>query len=578
MPSTDSLSAVRRRQPAEIRSLMRADQPALPPSTRPQMQSPGASPSCWRPMDPDPMEMEPDAMAGDILSTRVLSYESRPVLQTPTSSGASQQQYDNLLDKILDGDDMECLKDRNPALWMRASDGDEYTGPSSGISTVSDLGLNWVRDNVAESDVLCETIQDIRNGILSHIRQPKCIPQDLPLALLTPSSSASTRDISQELPPAQAMAYVEAYFSTVQVLFPVLDRDVFLAQLAAVRAGQAPASTYSWQALYNAVLASGCRATLSEETAEAFKTSGREAWSYFQKALSFESRILHGATDLMAIQAVAVMTIFAQGLSSPQQLEYTLSSIASRLAQSLALNRHPPPEWDLTESEKRERNRVFWVIYCLDKMIGLRCGRPCVIYDKEVSCCFPRGVRVIQRGDDAYPMAPGGCPPFDFFLCFTKLSRIGGNVSRMLYSATALYTPSSRLVLRLNGLLEDLQAWVHSIPDDIRPGKHLNRMPDTQGLSRDQIVVLHASYYYVLCAIYRRFTPIFTQDSKSLEHLIDSKSHVSHIEAARCIALLTKHLDFESFSPAWYVSNLSDIQYPMLAPTRFVYWSFRLTL
>lgn len=559
IPSTDSLSALRHRRPAEIRSLMRADQPALPQSTIPQMQIPGPNPSCWRPMDPEPMEIEPVDMVGGILSPRV-SYESVQMPQTPTSPRDSQQ-YDNLLDKILDGDDIECLKDRNPALWMRASDGDEYTGPSSGISTVSDLGLNWVRDNVAESDVLCETIQDIRNGILSHIRQPKFIPQDLPLALLTPSSvSASTRDIAQELPAAQAMAYVEAYFSTVQVIFPVLDRDTFLAQLAAVRAGQSPAPNYSWQALYSAVLASGCRATLSEETAEAFKTSGREAWSYFQNALSFESRILHGATDLMAIQAVTVMTIFAQGLSSPQRLEYTLSSIASRLAQSLALNRHPPPEWDLTESEKCERNRVFWVIYCLDKMIGLRCGRPCVIYDEEVSSCFPRGVAVIQRGNDA-PSAPGRSPPFDFFLCFTKLSRIGGNVSRMLYSATALYKPSSRLVLRLNGLLRDLQAWVHSIPDEIRPGKHLNRMPDPQGLSRDQIVVLHASYYYVLCAIYRRFTPIFTQDNNSLEHLIDSKSHVSHIEAARCIALLTKHLDFESFSPAWYVFLLSSTIY-----------------
>lgn len=555
MPSTDSPSTVRRRQPAETRSLLRADQPA----TLPQMQIPGPNPSCWRPMDPDPMEIEPVNMAGGILSPR-LSYESGQMLETPTSSGASQQ-YDNLLEKILDGDDMECLKDRNPALWVRASDGEEYTGPSSGISTVSDLGLNWVRDNVAESDVLCETIQDIRNGILSHIRQPKCIPQDLPLALLTPSSvSASTRDIAQELPAAQAMVYVEAYFSTVQVIFPVLDRDTFLTQLAAVRAGQSPASTCSWKALYSAVLASGCRATLSEETAEAFKTSGREAWGYFQNALSFESRILHGATDLMAIQAVAVMTIFAQGLSSPQRLEYTLSSIASRLAQSLALNRHPPPEWDLTESEKRERNRVFWVIYCLDKMIGLRCGRPCVIYDEEVSACFPRDVGIIQRGMDT-PRAPAGSPPFDFFLCFTKLSRIGGKVSRMLYSATALYTPSSQLVLSLNGLLRDLQAWVHSIPDDIRPGKHLNRMPDAHGLSRDQIVVLHASYYYVLCAIYRRFTPIFTQDHNSLEHLIDSKSHVSHIEAARCIALLTKHLDFESFSPAWYVFHSSSTIY-----------------
>jgi hypothetical protein len=506
-------------------------------------------------MDPNPMEIEQDTMVGDIMSRE--SYESEPVLQTPTSSNSSKH-YDNLLDKILDGDDTECLKDRNPALWVRTSDGEEYTGPSSGISTVSDLGLNWVRDNVAESDFLCETIQDIRNSLLSHIRQPKCIPHNLPLALLPPSSaSASTIDIARKIPPAHAMTYVEAYFSTVQVIFPILDRDVFLAQLAAVRAGQAPASTYSWQALYSAVLASGCRATLSEETAEAFKTSGREAWGYFQNALSFESRILHGATDLMAIQAVAVMTVFAQGLSSPQRLEYTLSSIASRLAQSLGLNRDPPPEWNLTEGEKRERNRTFWVIYCLDKMISLRCGRPCIIYDEEVSSCFPRGVDVVQRGNDAN-RASGGSPPFDLFLCFTKLSRIAGNVSRMLYSATALYTPSYRLVMTLNGLLENLQTWVHSIPDDVRPGKRLNRMPDTHGLSRDRVVVLHTSYYYILCSIYRRFTPIFTPDSKSLEHLIDSKSHVSHIEAARSIALLTKHLDFESFSPAWYVLQWSS--------------------
>ncbi|KAJ6084236.1 fungal-specific transcription factor domain-containing protein [Penicillium sp. IBT 16267x] len=548
--SPDSQSPVRRRQSSDIRSLTVADRPVLSPSTRPQMQSPGASPSCWRPRNPDRKEMEQDAMTDDIMS-RVMS-ELEPVLQTPPNSGASKQ-YDNLLDKVLDGDDMECLEGRNLAVRVRTSDGEDYTGPSSGIFTISDLGLNWVRDNVAESDVLCETIHDIRNSIVSHLRQPKCIPQDQPLELLAPpNTSTSNRDIARELPPAQAAAYVEAYFSTVQIIFPVLDRDVFLAQLAAVRAGQPLASKCSWQALYNAVLASGCRATLSEETAEAFQTSGREAWSYFQKALSFETRILHGATDLMAIQAVAVMTIFAQGLSCPQRLEYTLASIAARLAQGLGLNRHPLPEWGLSECEKRERNRIFWVIYCLDKMISLQCGRPCVIYDEDISSCFPHGVGVVQRENDS-TCVPGARRPFDFFLCFTKLSRIVGNVSRMLYSETALHMPASRLVLRLNGLLGDLQTWVHSIPDDIRPGKHLIRMPDTHGLSRDQIVILHASYYYILCSIYRRFTPIFTQDSKNLQRLIDSHSHVSHIEAARSIALLTKYLDSESFSPAWLV-------------------------
>ncbi|KAJ9145042.1 Fungal specific transcription factor domain containing protein [Pleurostoma richardsiae] len=303
----------------------------------------------WCQMESDPMACDFDHMANDICMG---------ILQTPSSSNVTEDE--SLLDKILDGDDTECTKDRNPALWMRASDGDEYTGPSSGISTISDLGLNWVRQNVSDSQVLCETIQDIRNGILNHLRQPKCIPQVLPLALATPCDL-------EETPDSLLSRYVEAYFDTVQVIFPILDRDKFLSQLEEFGTGRGMAQNPSWQALLNAVLASGCRAALSAETAEAFKESGRKAWGYFHNALSFESRILHGSTDLMAVQAMAVMTVFAQGTSSPQRLEYTICSIASRLAQSLALNRHPPPEWNLTEEEQRERNRVFWVIYCLDR-------------------------------------------------------------------------------------------------------------------------------------------------------------------------------------------------------------------
>lgn len=470
-----------------------------------------------------------------------MAHEPGAVPQTPTSSSLTQD--DNLLDKILGGDDMQCLKDTNPALWMRVSDGDEYTGPSSGISTVSDLGLDWVRQNVPDSDVLCRTIHDIRNDILSHLRQPKCIPRDLPKALSTPRSPDNT-------PEPQVLKYVDAYFSTVQVIFPVLDRDTFLARLRATGTKRFQGNDYSWQALLNAVLASGCRAALSDETADAFKESGCEAWGYFRNALSYESRIVHGAPDLLAVQAMAVLAVFAQGLSSPMGLEWSLSSMATRLAQSLALNRHPPPEWNLSEDEKRERDRVFWVVYCLDKSIALRSGRPSAICDEEISSCFPRGVSIIQR-EEAGAGITAGAPPFDLFLCFAKLARICGDISRMLYSATALYTPSSRLVGTANRLLQNLRSWMHSIPAEVRPGKTLRRISDTCGLSRGQIISLHGSYYYVLCAIYRRFTPIFTQDSKNLEPLIDQRSHISHIEAARSIALLTKHLDLESFSPAW---------------------------
>ncbi|CAG9981767.1 unnamed protein product [Clonostachys byssicola] len=469
---------------------------------------------------------------------------------TPTNSNGEDE---TLLDRILEGKDMECTKDRNPALWMRSTDGDEYTGPSSGISTISDLGLNWVRHNVPDSQVLCETIQDIRNGVLSHLRQPKCVPQVLPRVVSSPCNLKV-----KETPNPEVVKYIEEYFDTVQVIFPVLDRAKFFSQLETYGTRQSISENPSWQALLSAVLASGCRAALSAETAEAFKKSGQEAWGYFQNALSFESCITHGSTDLMAVQAIAIMTIFAQGLSSPQRLEYTLSSIAARLAQSVALNRHPPPDWSLSEEEQRDRNRVFWVIYCLDRTISLRCGRPAVISDDDISCCFPRDVLVIQHGNSE----PVGVPEVDFFLCATKLARIAGKVSRMLYSVSALYTSSSRLLPVMNSLLKELHAWLSLLPSPIRPGQPPNRMTKTFGLSREQIIVLHLSYYYLLCSIYRRFTPIFTQDSDNLQHLVNSQMHCSHIEAARSMVLLTKHLDVESFTPAWLV-----FYYPFTALT-----------
>ncbi|KXH69576.1 hypothetical protein CSAL01_06108 [Colletotrichum salicis] len=259
-----------------------------------------------------------------------MARDSEVALQTP--AGSTSTKGESLLDKILDGDeDLDSLKDASPALWGRSNDGDEYTGPSSGISTVSDLGLSWIREKVPDSDLLCETIQDIRNGILSHICQPKCITQDLPLAPLTPHRIL-------DLPQSQLLDYVDAYVTQIQVVFPILDRDTFHSRLAEMGDGPDAVQKPSWMASLNVVVASGLRDSLSDETSEAFQTSGSEAWGYFRSTLSYESQIVHDATDILAM------------------LEYTLSSVASQLAQSIGLNCTPPPEWNLSEVEKKERN------------------------------------------------------------------------------------------------------------------------------------------------------------------------------------------------------------------------------
>ncbi|KAE8421238.1 fungal-specific transcription factor domain-containing protein [Aspergillus pseudocaelatus] len=461
------------------------------------------------------------------------------------SESTTDPWQEELLDQILDGDDTDPLRDRHPAIWMRTDDAEEYSGPSSGIAGISDLGLKWIRSRVPESDELCRTIEYVREGLMTHLRQ--CIPRQ---SFPNPEMSAVWTALP---PPHTVRKYVDTYFSTVQTVFPVVD-PVLFDEMLTEWYQQPSCQSDSWKALLNAVLASGCRAALSNDTASAFQISSSQSWGLFQNALNYEPKLVHSATDLLAVQALVVMAVFAQGMSCSQRLEYILCSTAARLAHSLALNRHVPRKWRMSEREQRERHRLFWVIYCLDKSIALRSGRPPVIHDEDISCPFPRDVRYgtarvvsMEREVDTEEVF------FDFFLCLARFYRICSLMTQKLYSTLALCQPTSRLQTVANGILTRLEKWRESIPEQFRPGQSFSRLPMGGLLLRMQVLVLHFSYYYAVCAVHRRFTPMFLQgneEDKAAE-CTPQGSSVTHIEAARSMALLTKYLDVESYTPAW---------------------------
>jgi hypothetical protein len=80
-----------------------------------------------------------------------------------------------------------------------------------------------------------------------------------------------------------------------------LDRPVFERELEEFFADPAGFGM-SWYALYNAVLALGCRAVLSAETPSAFQSSEREAREYLENSLEVEVHLIHKATDVKAVQ------------------------------------------------------------------------------------------------------------------------------------------------------------------------------------------------------------------------------------------------------------------------------------
>ena len=57
-------------------------------------------------------------------------------------------------------------------------------------------------------------------------------------------------------------------------------------------------------------------------------------------------------------------------------MEYMLCGAAARLAQSKGLHRQPAAAWHLPQLELLHRNWTFWAVYCYDKYLALRSGRP----------------------------------------------------------------------------------------------------------------------------------------------------------------------------------------------------------
>ena len=186
-----------------------------------------------------------------------------------------------------------------------------------------------------------------------------------------------------------------------------------------------------------------------------------------------------------------------------------------------------------------------------------------IIDDAEVSCSFPRGVQVIQDGRPKVPLPETGRggEPFDFFLAFTRFARICGRIAKSLYSAVGLSCNSIDLLVPATELLAAFTEWRESIPVTFRPGTSFRPSTLPIDVSLTQALVINLGYNYGVCAIHKRFTAHLFQGDPSLSASslsnVESTTSAMCVEAARSMILLTKYMNVESYTPAWYVSRHS---------------------
>ena len=406
----------------------------------------------------------------------------------------------------------------------------EYHGPGSWLSICSEPGVRWVCDRTGAMD-FTESARDLTQDWTRRLN----LRRDL------------TRTKAPELDIKTAWLYCTAYFEdSYDAVFGVVQRPAFEAHLRShfehyISVEDDP----SWYALRNTVYASGCRIVLSKDHTTSFSDAQVQGWQYFENALSVLMELELAPTGLSAVQALTTMTFYVEGLGSPA-LEYMLCANAARLAQAKGLHRQPSRSWRLPESEIIQRNWLFWTIYCIEKLIAYRSGRPSAIDDDDITCQVPSSV------------VAGSAMNLEVLTAYVHHAQISSMISRKLASAKAFQNSPSVLIQTVQELSQQLQHWRDSLPLFLqmeRPIRSAELPPNVQVL---HVVKIRFLYNGSLMAIHPTFaypwiSAMFgSGQNQALRNQISISSNAV-ASAARSLILAVRYINIDVASPQWYL-------------------------
>ncbi|KEF59158.1 uncharacterized protein A1O9_04002 [Exophiala aquamarina CBS 119918] len=295
----------------------------------------------------------------------------------------------------------------------------------------------------------------------------------------------------------------------------------------------------AWYALRNVVYATGCRIYRSQSPTANFAEVESEARAYFANAMSVHSELLLTKPSLRSVRALLAMVIFAEGLASPA-LSSGLILNAALLAHSLGLHLKTADFASHADAEALQRCWLFWAVYCCEKHIAQRCGRPSVINDDEITCEVPRAVH------------PGSAIELEMLTYIIQTCQLYDQTSEPLLSTRALHEPAEKMLSLVARFGDQLQSWKASLPVDLQPADFLKqfRMPDS--MRAMGLMVTHCSFYDLVIGVHSIFLYPWVIDSFAgtmdanlalmvREQVKNSSQQVAN--AARSLIVIARSLD-----------------------------------
>ncbi|KAJ4293446.1 hypothetical protein N0V90_008729 [Kalmusia sp. IMI 367209] len=221
--------------------------------------------------------------------------------------------------------------------------------------------------------------------------------------------------------------------------------------------------------LLNSVLAIGCRNALRKHrmnTEKRSPVSNTRPSQYFQCALENRNELTNGPPSVLKLQALVSMILFVHRRHDAVLTRALLSQAISMIS-DLSLTTPPTATIQNTGANLEDLERMFWLLYSIEKPHALRFGSHSVVDDDLLVYHAPSKKRsgLFTQGITDY----SGWEIVNY-----RYARLCSVIVKTLYSHTSLRMTApevSAAIDRLSGMLE---AWRLSIPAAYRPDRDLD--------------------------------------------------------------------------------------------------------
>ncbi|KAH8668463.1 fungal-specific transcription factor domain-containing protein [Xylariales sp. PMI_506] len=272
---------------------------------------------------------------------------------------------------------------------------------------------------------------------------------------------------------------VNLYFDQLHYTFPVVYKPQFMARykhMNLTRLSEPPDGKFL--SVFFAVCA--CASSLLPSDGKSQRFAGID---YYEKALLLHYSS-HAEASVERVQCLALLAMCTAGWNT-LTTSWSLAGQAVRAAQDLGMHLSGltstadlDPELDSSIKIRQQMSRrIWWSIYCLDRVTSICLGRPMAAHDADCHCDLPLDIDDDHLEEKAEVPLSGSQPrsgttPMTGFLAFARLCRIGGKIQE-LYSPsrireTAVRGKTRRFLRSVAALDKALNEWLVGLPDAIR--------------------------------------------------------------------------------------------------------------